>query len=92
MITVKTGTNSLVLSGKDIDFSISATENIACEYSGDEFEIGFKAPFLQQCLQSIETEEVNLSMKDEVGAALFTPTGDDCQALTLLLMPMKINI
>nr|WP_319268384.1 DNA polymerase III subunit beta [uncultured Draconibacterium sp.] len=92
LVTLKTGATNLVINGKDIDLSISATENIACEYSGDDIEIGFKAPFLEQVLKSVDTEEVKLSMKDALGAALFTPVGDDCPNLTLLLMPMMINV
>ena len=91
MVVVKTGPGNFTLSAKDIDFNISATENIACEYSGDKFEIGLKAPFLQQCLQTIDSEEMQMAMKDPMGAVLFTPVGDDVQQLTLLLMPMMIN-
>lgn len=94
LITIEVIENKMVLNGKDTDFSISATETISCEYSSvnAEIEIGFKAPFLLQCLQSIDTEDVQLKMSDGIRAALFVPSGDDCQDLTLLLMPMKINV
>ncbi|WP_372934482.1 DNA polymerase III subunit beta [Mariniphaga sediminis] len=91
LITIKTSRDKFIISGKDIDFSISATETISCQYPGEEFEIGLKAPFLQQCLQAIESDGVRMSMSDPLRAVLFTPFGDNMRVLTILLMPMMIN-
>ncbi len=85
--------NQLVVSAQDIDFSISAVERLACEYEGDEMEIGFKSTFLQEILTNISTGDVQVEMSDPTRAGLLLPAGneDDSEDMLMLLMPMMIN-
>ena len=94
LITINSGNNKLVITGKDDDFSNSAQETIPCSTTGNEIEIGFKAAFLRQCLETIHTDMVLFSLKDFMTAALFTPIEEDetKTSLTILLMPMAINV
>jgi DNA polymerase-3 subunit beta len=84
----------VVISAQDIDFSISAYERLACEYEGDEMEIGFKSVFLQEILANIPTAEVRLEMSDPSRAGLLLPEEreDEDEDVLMLLMPMMINV
>jgi len=86
--------NQLVVSAQDIDFAISATERLNCEYEGDDMEIGFKSTFLQEILSNLPSSEVKLEMSDPSRAGLLLPgeKEDDNEDVLMLLMPMMINV
>lgn len=94
LIRVDVSNNQLLVKGIDLDYNNSAVETIDCEYSGEDVEIGFKAPFLQQCLSSIYSDEVKITLSDEKRPALLMPVDDEPSntSLTILLMPMLINV
>jgi DNA polymerase-3 subunit beta len=84
--------NSIKISAQDIDFSTSAEETIACSYNGMMMSIGFKAPFLIEILNSIDSDEVVLELADPARAGLILPTeSPENEDLLLLLMPMLLN-
>lgn len=84
--------NQMKISSQDIDFSTSAEETIACEYSGTPMSIGFKAPFLIDILGVISSTDVKLQLADPARAGLILPTeNEENQDLLLLLMPMLLN-
>lgn len=86
--------SQVVISAQDIDFSISAVERLACEYEGEEMEIGFKSTFLQEILANIPTAEVRLELSDPSRAGLLLPEEkeDEDEDVLMLLMPMMINV
>ncbi len=86
--------SQVVVSAQDIDFSISAVERLACEYEGEDMEIGFKSTFLQEILANIPSSEVRLEMSDPSRAGLLLPEEkeDDDEDVLMLLMPMMINV
>jgi len=85
--------NQLIISAQDIDYSISAVENLVCQYGGDEMEIGFKSVFLIEILNNIGSEEVSLELSDPTRAGIVLPRGEDNEDENLLMlhMPMMIN-
>ncbi len=85
--------NQLVVSAQDIDFSISAVERLACEYEGDEIEIGFKSTFLLEIISNISAADVRMEMSDPSRAGLLLPaeTDEEEEDVLMLLMPMMIN-
>ncbi|HPT31034.1 MAG TPA: DNA polymerase III subunit beta [Prolixibacteraceae bacterium] len=86
--------NRLVVSAQDIDFAISATESLNCEYDGDDMEIGFKSTFLQEILSNLPSSDIKLEMSDPSRAGLLLPgeKEDDNEDILMLLMPMMINV
>jgi DNA polymerase III subunit beta len=86
--------SQVVVSAQDIDFSISAVERLACEYEGEDMEIGFKSTFLQEILANIPSTEVRLEMSDPSRAGLLLPEEkeDEDEDVLMLLMPMMINV
>ncbi len=93
LIKLNIADNQLVVSAQDIDFSISAVERLACEYEGDEMEIGFKSIFLQEILTNISASDVKVEMSDSTRAGLLLPAenADENEDTLMLLMPMMIN-
>jgi DNA polymerase-3 subunit beta len=93
LIKLNIADNQLVVSAQDIDFSISAVERLACEYEGDEMEIGFKSTFLQEILTNISAGDVKVELSDPTRAGLLLPaeSADENEDTLMLLMPMMIN-
>lgn len=84
--------NQIKISAQDIDFSTSAEEIISCEYAGTPMAIGFKAPFLIDLLNSIESADVQLKLADPARAGLILPAENaENEDVLMLLMPMLLN-
>lgn len=85
--------NQLVISAQDIDFSISGTDRLNCQYEGDEMEIGFKSTFLIEILANLTSGDVVMEMSDPTRAGILLPAGsdNDYEDTLMLLMPMMIN-
>jgi DNA polymerase-3 subunit beta len=85
--------NRLTVSAQDIDFATSAVEDMACQYNGDELEIGFKSTFMVEILTNLQSEEVSIELSDASRAGLFIPfqSKDENEDVLMLLMPMMIN-
>ena len=82
----------LQISAQDIDFSISAEEKIACQYSGEPISLGFKATFLVDILANIISGEVTMEMSEPMRAGLILPfENEENEELLTLLMPMVLN-
>jgi DNA polymerase III subunit beta len=94
LVRLTIGGNQLVVSAQDIDFAISGTERLNCEYEGDDMEIGFKSTFLQEILSNLPSSEVKLEMSDPSRAGLLLPgeKEDENEDVLMLLMPMMINV
>lgn len=85
--------NRLTVSAQDIDYSTSAVEELACQYNGDELEIGFKSTFMVEILNNIQSSEVSIELSDPSRAGLFIPFNkeNEQEDVLMLLMPMMIN-
>ena len=85
-------TNEILLSAQDIDFSISAEEKIACQYEGENINIGFKAPFLIDILNNISSSDIIIELADPSRAGVILPLENEPnEELLTLIMPMLIN-
>jgi len=85
--------NRLTVSAQDIDFATSAVEELACQYTGDELEIGFKSTFMIEILGNIQSSDVSIELSDASRAGLFIPFNkeNENEDVLMLLMPMMIN-
>ena len=93
LIRLSLNGNRLTVSAQDIDYSTSAVEELACQYNGDELEIGFKATFMVEILNNIQSSEVSIELSDPSRAGLFIPFNkeNEQEDVLMLLMPMMIN-
>lgn len=77
---------------QDIDFSTSAQEETEVNWNDGDFAIGFKAPFLIELLESIQSDEVLIEMNDPTKATLFKPAlASEEFEQVCLLMPMLLQ-
>lgn len=92
-IIFKLSSNSIEVSAQDIDFSMSAHENVVCEYSGSPMEIGFKSTFLIEILSNLPYDQICIRLADPNRAALIQPAvqTDPDEEICALLMPMRIS-
>ena len=93
LIKLKLAANEITVSAQDIDFSISAYENLACQYDGDEMEIGFKSVFLAEILSNLSSADIVIELLDPSRAGIIVPLTkeNENEDELMLLMPMMIN-
>ncbi len=92
MIKLDISNDRVVLSAQDFEKSVSATETVACQYSGDPLSIGFKASYLIEIFKNIESDNVLLQIADPNRAAIILPeTNKQGEDILMLLMPMILD-
>ena len=92
-IRLKIAGNELQISAEDLDFANKAHERLACDFSGDDMEIGFNSRFLVEMLSNIESENIRLEMSAPNRAGLIIPADglEDGEDLLMLVMPVMLN-
>lgn len=92
LVILNIADNSINIKAQDMDFSVSANENVACSYDSAPISIGFKATFLVEMLSNMDTTEVVIELADSTRAGVMKPVYDQEQQSTtlMLLMPMMI--
>ena len=84
--------SNLTLSAQDIDFSTSAQETVGCQYVGNEMSIGFKATFLLDIFNNIDSNEISFELADPSRAGVVMPVEqEENEHVLMLLMPMMLN-
>ncbi|MBQ8045350.1 MAG: DNA polymerase III subunit beta, partial [Bacteroidales bacterium] len=84
----------LIVSSEDIENSSDAKEKIACEYEGDQMEIGFNAKFLMDMVNNIDTENVMMELAHPSRAGILFPVNDEedlKENILMLVMPVMLN-
>ena len=84
---------SIMLNAEDADYNSEGKERLACEYTGEDLEIGFNARFLDEMLNNIQSKEIKLAMSAPNKASLLMPYGEEnnTEDLLMLLMPVMLG-
>ncbi len=92
-IRFKIAGSELNISAEDYDYNNNAEERIACNYNGDDIEIGFNSRFIIDMLNNLNCNEICLSMSLPNKAGLITPNDnkDENEDITMLIMPVMLN-
>tara|TARA_Y100000385_G_scaffold286446_1_gene348467 strand:- start:3743 stop:4870 length:1128 start_codon:yes stop_codon:yes gene_type:complete len=93
-IRLKLAGTLLNISAEDFDFSNKADENLECQYSGDDIQIGFNSKFLIEMLNNLESDMITLSMSHPNRAGIIRPlneSGESKETITMLVMPVMLN-
>ncbi|CAI8382045.1 MAG: DNA polymerase III subunit beta [Flavobacteriales bacterium] len=92
-IRIKLAGSLLNISAEDFDFSNKADENLECQYSGDDIQIGFNSKFLIEMLNNLESEMITLSMSHPNRAGIIRPLNDEGSktSITMLVMPVMLS-
>jgi DNA polymerase-3 subunit beta len=92
LIKLQLEADSIHISAQDVDFSTSAEENLACQYSGKAMSIGFKATFLIDILNNMSSQDVVLELADPSRAGVIVPAEQtEDEDVLMLIMPMMLN-
>ena len=67
-----------------------ASEELPVDYAGPAITISFNAQYVLDFLNVIETDVVQLSLKDELSQVVMKPVGADGYDYTYVIMPMRI--
>jgi DNA polymerase-3 subunit beta len=91
-VRLKFSGSELQISAEDVDFSSEAFERLACDYSGEDLEIGFNARFMVEMLSNLDSKQVQMEMSTPSRAGIIIPASDDDQEEVLMLvMPVMLN-
>ena len=93
-IRLKLAGTLLNISAEDFDFSNKADENLECQYSGDDIQIGFNSKFLIEMLNNLDSDMITLSMSHPNRAGIIRPlidSGESRESITMLVMPVMLN-
>jgi DNA polymerase-3 subunit beta len=77
------------ISSESPDFG-EAREQVMVDYSGAAMQICFNAQYVADFLAVVETDNVQLELKDEVSQALMRPVAADGYDYTYVIMPMRL--
>lgn len=93
LIKLQLDDNSMIVSAQDIDFSVSGTETIACDYEGTPMSIGFNSNYLLEILQNIESSDnVVMTLSEPARPGLVAPAEqNDDEKILMLVMPLALN-
>jgi DNA polymerase-3 subunit beta len=84
--------NSLTLTSQDFDYSNEATEQLSCDYNGDDLTIAFNAKFLIEMLSALETDEVVFQLSENNRPGIIVPDeNSENEDLLMLIMPVTLG-
>lgn len=85
--------NEITISAKDADFGKEAQEEVQCEYSGDEMEIGFNAEYLIEVASHVPSSELVFKLHSPSRAVIIEPEKAEKEEkeILMLLMPLRLN-
>lgn len=83
--------NQLIVSAQDVDYSLNGNEKISCSYDSVPLQIGFRANYLIEMLNTMTSSEVEFQMSDSFRACLIVPVeNNENEDLLMLIMPMQL--
>jgi DNA polymerase-3 subunit beta len=95
LVRLKVNGSEMHVSAEDIDFANKATERLACNYTGEDLEIGFNAKFLTEMLLSISSPEIKVELSTPTKAGVIIPSEDSMdehERILMIVMPVMLNV
>lgn len=84
--------SKVVLQAEDVDFAISAKEEMTCQYTGMPMSIGFKGTTLLDVLNNLQGDEITLELADPSRPCVIMPQEHaENEDILMLIMPMLLN-
>ena len=91
-IRLSISSTGLVVAAQDVDFGGEAKESVSCNYTGEEFEIGFNSMYLIDILSHLESSEVQFRFSSSTRAAIVAPVeASGEEDILMLVMPVRLN-
>lgn len=91
LVKFKLAADTLTLRARDNSYGTSGRESVPCQYTGNEFMIGFGAQYLIEIFSTISTTDVIMKLSDASHPAVCVPAENTPDSeLLILFMPMNI--
>lgn len=92
-VRFKINGQELTLTAEDIDYSSEAKERLSCNYSGEDIEIGFNSKFLQEILNTLESENIDMELSAPNRAGIIVPDSntEEAEDILMLIMPVMLT-
>ncbi len=91
-VRFKLSGSELHVSAEDLDFSNEANERLACEFQGEDMEIGFNAKLVIEMLANIPANRIEISMSTPNKPGIIsTNESETSEDLLMLVMPVTLN-
>ncbi len=91
-VRFKISHNELELTAQDLDFANEGFERLACDFDGDQMNIGFNARFLIDMLNILDSDEVVINLSQHNRPGILKPAAtEEGEELMMLLMPIVLN-
>ncbi len=91
-IKLKIAGSELNIMSEDIEKASEAHETLACEFDGEDMEIGFNSKFLTELISNLESDEVLFKLSIPSRAGLIVPKeNEENEDILMLIMPMMLN-
>jgi DNA polymerase III subunit beta len=91
-LVLKISGSELRLTAQDIDFAHEGNERMACQYTGEDLDIGFNAKLLTELVSNLNSEELNIELSTPSRAGIIKPTETvENEDLLMLIMPLMLN-
>lgn len=91
-IRLSISNGSVDIQSEDIEFGGEAREQIDADYGGESLDVGYNAHYLLDILKHLETDDIELRLKDPVSAGIIYPSEQkDGEEVLMLLMPIRLN-
>jgi DNA polymerase III subunit beta len=83
----------MYLSAEDIEYANQANERLACQYTGEDIEIGFNSKFILEMLNNMDGESISLELSVPNRPGLLVPADNENanEDLLMLVMPVMLN-
>jgi len=85
------GKKKLLLSTTNRDVGGEGKEVLACDYVGDEIELGYNANYINEILNKIDSEEVIFELSSSIAAGIIYGSDIPKQDFLCLVMPLRLQ-
>lgn len=91
-IRMRIAKNTMTVSAEDIERSSEAKEEVSCEHSGEDYQIGFNGPLLTEALKVLDSEHVLFNFGSPKRAGILKPLEQQAdEEILVLVMPVMLN-
>jgi len=91
-IILKIFKDHIDIQAEDVDYGGQAQESIPCEFTGNEFVIGFNARYLHDMLRHVDTPQIRMQFVRPDYAVLLRPVDlPEGEEQLMLLMPIRLE-
>jgi DNA polymerase-3 subunit beta len=86
------GAGCLEVGVRNMDIGAAFTESLEIAYDSDPLTIGVNGDFLRTILSKIDSDEADIKLATPTSASLIIPAPvEECEQLTYLFMPLRLN-